>query len=312
MGLGPGKYARLLTLAYLHRLKQLILVAEWLLKQCGNISLLAGGKWKYMLHFPEFMDVCLMLLCYMWQGLIARDVSTSVIPHQHKTIYWRPDQMKKLDANVTLPLLSAILMQMDINVWENRCKSRDRWHSADGIVYRRPQPQTEVTDCLCGHLECVFGLLFISICMHNMWVNVYVYHVYIRRIRCILYMFNDMINIVNAHSESNIYLNISIVKGRRILSNIITYHYGSTKKEHWKLASLIHSRRPSQEGLRECRRPSDLSGCYVILPPRWSKIQEKTDILEVNQNVPQWIIENIIVNRYVIIFPSKTQKNNGH
>ena len=41
------------------------------------------------------------------------------------------------------------------------------------------------------------------------------------------------------------------------------------------------------EGLRECRRPSDLSDCYFILPPRWSKIQEKTDILEVNQNVPQ-------------------------
>ena len=84
---------------------------------------------------------------------------------------------------------------------------------------------------------------------------------------------------------------------------IITYHHGNT------LASLIHSRRPSQEGLRECWRPSDLSGCYVILPPRWSKIQEKTNILEVNQNFPQWIIENIIVNRYVIIFPSKhTQK----
>ena len=82
-----------------------------------------------------------------------------------------------------------------------------------------------------------------------------------------------------------------------------------TQKITMKLASLIHSRRTSQEGLRgECRRPSDLSGCYFILPPRWSKIQEKTDSLEVNQNVPQWIIENIIVNRYVIIFPSKTHK----
>ena len=57
--------------------------------------------------------------------------------------------------------------------------------------------------------------------------------------------------------------------------------------QQWKLASLIHSRRPSQEGLRDCRRPSDLSGFYFILPPRWSKIQEKTDILEVNQNVLQ-------------------------
>ena len=45
-----------------------------------------------------------------------------------------------------------------------------------------------------------------------------------------------------------------------------------TQKEQWTLASLIHSRRPSEEDLRECRRPSDLSGCYFILPPRLSKI----------------------------------------
>ena len=90
---------------------------------------------------------------------------------------------------------------------------------------------------------------------------------------------------------------------------IIIYHHGNThKKEQWKLPSLIHSRRPSHEGLHECRSPSDLSGCYFILTPRWSKIQEKTDILEANQNVPQLIIENIIVNRYVIIFPGKTHK----
>ena len=49
--------------------------------------------------------------------------------------------------------------------------------------------------------------------------------------------------------------------------NIITYHHSNKTKEQWKLPSLIHSRRPSQEGLRECRTPSDLSGCYFILPP---------------------------------------------
>ena len=37
------------------------------------------------------------------------------------------------------------------------------------------------------------------------------------------------------------------------------------------------------------------------------RIQEKTDILEINQNVPQLIIVNIIVNRYVIIFPGNTE-----
>ena len=59
------------------------------------------------------------------------------------------------------------------------------------------------------------------------------------------------------------------------LSAIITYHHGNTNKNQWKLASLIHSQRPSQEGLREWRRHSDLSGCYFILPPRLSKIHEK-------------------------------------
>ena len=58
-----------------------------------------------------------------------------------------------------------------------------------------------------------------------------------------------------------------------------------TMLTQWKLASLIHSRRPSQEGLRECPKPSDRSGCYFILPSRWSKIQDNIDSLEVN--VPQ-------------------------
>ena len=53
------------------------------------------------------------------------------------------------------------------------------------------------------------------------------------------------------------------------------YHRGNKQKQ-CKLASLIQS-----------RRPSDRNGCYFILPPRLSKIQEKPDILEVNQNVPQ-------------------------
>ena len=61
-----------------------------------------------------------------------------------------------------------------------------------------------------------------------------------------------------------------------IIENIIVKRYviifpSKTLKKQWTLALLIHSWTSSQEGLHECRRPSDLSGCYLILPPRCEK-----------------------------------------
>ena len=62
---------------------------------------------------------------------------------------------------------------MEINVlawiWENRCKSCDRWYSADDILYRWPQPQTEVTDLVFVVTWNVYVMYFSfswHMCMH--------------------------------------------------------------------------------------------------------------------------------------------------
>ena len=65
---------------------------------------------------------------------------------------------------------------MEINVsarlWENRCKSCDRWYSADDIIYRWPQPQTEVTDIVLVVTWSVYFMYFfyfsfsLHMCVH--------------------------------------------------------------------------------------------------------------------------------------------------
>ena len=42
------------------------------------------------------------------------------------------------------------------------------------ILYRWPQPQTEVTGCLCGHMECVFHVFFFLSAYVCTYVYIYV------------------------------------------------------------------------------------------------------------------------------------------
>ena len=98
---------------------------------------------------------------------------------------------------------------MEINVlprlWENRCKSCDRWHSADDIIYRWPQPQTEVTDIVLVVTWSVYFMYFftfLSLCI-CVYICVYISVYYF------FHMFNN-IEILQIHilNKISIYLNI--------------------------------------------------------------------------------------------------------
>ena len=64
--------------------------------------------------------------------------------------------------------------------------SCDRWHSADDIIYRWPQPQTEVTDFVFVVTWNVYFVYLFSFSLH-VCVHMYMYKYYY-----ILYMFNNI------------------------------------------------------------------------------------------------------------------------
>ena len=101
--------------------------------------------------------------------------------------------------------------------------------------------------------HCMFRLLFIIsysviICMYfNQAISITQSGMPKDRLRLAFKLYD-----IDRSGSVEIHEMVEVIKVH-VLRNIIAYHHGNTKKDQWKLASLSHS-----------RRPSDLSGCYFL------------------------------------------------
>ena len=121
------------------------------------------------------------LLAYVWPSPMQQYQELEIKIHFHEASQTEISQCLLILMN---------LLQMEINVlarlWENRCKSCDRWYSADDMIYRWPQPQTEVTDIVLVVTWSVYFMYFFTflslcICVYIcVYISMYYFFSYVQ------------------------------------------------------------------------------------------------------------------------------------